>query len=546
MKAAFHTLGCKVNQYETESMKEQFAKAGFTIVDEEEAADVYVVNTCTVTNLADRKSRQFIRRCRKVNPAAVVAVTGCYAQIKPDEVAEIEGVQIVAGTDEKHAVLPLVQEYFAARDRDSARDGAGDKNHADAEPSAPDVLSAVRSYDELTTYEELGEITGMEGRTRAFIKIQEGCTHFCTYCIIPYARGTIRSRRKEEIREEVERLISKGYKEIVLTGINTAYYGRDLGYDGAAELIGELNSIPGEFRIRLSSLEPTVIDADYVKKLFPYEKLCHHLHLALQSGSDNVLKAMNRGYTRSEFLAIADELRAFDPHYGLSTDIIVGFPGETEEDFQGSEDITTRLSFCKTHVFKYSQRTGTPAAERPDQIDGTIKASRSRRLIETARRAADAFFTSCIGDTRTVLVEEFAQDPITGESQGMENDLSASPSAVDIPSASASPSASDASASSASPSAKAISQPEGAASADALGAAAADSTSAAAPASAADRAAINALSADALSRGTQWVTGYTDNYIRTYFRGDPSMFNEFVRVRLVRPYRDGMLGEVVE
>lgn len=468
MKAAFHTLGCKVNQYETESMKEQFAAAGFTIVDEEDAADVYVVNTCTVTNLADRKSRQFIRRCRKNNPEAVVAVTGCYAQIKPEEVAGIEGVQIVAGTDEKHAVLPLVQEYFAEREKKNGKN---------------EVLSAVRDYGELNTYEELGEISGMEGRTRAFIKIQEGCTHFCTYCIIPYARGTIRSRRKEEIKEEVRKLVDKGYKEIVLTGINTAYYGRDLGYDGAAELIGELNDIPGDFRIRLSSLEPTVIDADYVKKLFPYDKLCHHLHLALQSGSDRVLESMNRGYTREEFLAIAKELREFDPHYGLSTDIIVGFPGETEEDFRDSEDITERLAFCKTHVFKYSMRTGTPAAERTDQIDGTVKADRSRRLIGTAEQAADAFFRSCIGDERTVLVEEFAQDPITGESQGMDNEP----------------------------------VPEKNGEAD--------------------------LQEDGLSSGTQWVTGYTDNYIRTYFRGDPSMFNQFVRVRLVRPFKDGMLAE---
>ena len=469
MKAAFHTLGCKVNQYETESMKEQFAAAGFTIVDEEEAADVYVVNTCTVTNLADRKSRQFIRRCRKINPDAVVAVTGCYAQIKPDEVAEIEGVQIVAGTDEKHAVLPLVQEYFAERDKENSRDA---------------ILSAVKDYEELNSYEELGEITGMEGRTRAFIKIQEGCAHFCTYCIIPYARGTIRSRRKEEIKEEVRRLVGKGYKEIVLTGINTAYYGRDLGYDGAAELIGELNSIPGEFRIRLSSLEPTVIDAEYVKKLFPYEKLCHHLHLALQSGSDRVLESMNRGYTREEFFAIAEELRAFDPHYGLSTDIIVGFPGETEDDFAESADITERLSFCKTHVFKYSRRSGTPAAERSDQIDGNVKADRSRRLIQTAEEAAEAFFRSCEGDERVVLVEEFAQDPITGESQGMENEH-------------------------------------------------------------AEESAGAGFALDAASSGAQWVTGYTDNYIRTYFRGDPSMFNQFVRVRLVRPFKDGMLAEAL-
>ncbi len=476
MKAAFHTLGCKVNQYETESMKEQFAKAGFTIVDEEEKADVYVINTCTVTNLADRKSRQFIRRCRKVSPDAVVAVTGCYAQIKPEEVAEIEGVQIVAGTDEKHAVLPLVQEYFA--DKNKAQGAAERENDR--------VLSAVKDYSELNTYEELGEISGMEGRTRAFIKIQEGCTHFCSYCIIPYARGTIRSRRKEEIREEVQRLVAKGYKEIVLTGINTAYYGRDLGYDGAAELIGELNDIPGNFRIRLSSLEPTVIDAEYVKKLFPYEKLCHHLHLALQSGSNQVLDAMNRGYSREEFLAIAEELRKFDPHYGLSTDIIVGFPGETEENFRDSMDITRRLSFCKTHVFKYSQRTGTPAAERTDQIDGTVKADRSRRLIEEAGKAADRFFRSCEGDERIVLVEEFAQDPITGESQGMENE----PQAISSISS-------------------------------------------------------DALQKDAGGAGSQWVTGYTDNYIRTYFRGNPSMFNQFVKVRLLKPFKDGMLAEAI-
>lgn len=280
--------------------------------------------------------------------------------------------------------------------------------------------------------------------------------------------------------DEVSKLVDKGYKEIVLTGINTAYYGKDLGYDGAAELIGELNALPGEFRIRLSSLEPTVIDAEYVKKLFPFEKLCHHLHLALQSGSDEVLDAMNRGYSQADFLAITDALREFDPNYGLSTDIIVGFPGETEENFKESEYVVERSEFCKTHVFKYSMRTGTPAAERTDQIDGSVKADRSHRLISKAEKAQQAFFRQCQGDERVVLVEQFVQDPITGESQGMEETPSAS--------------------------------------------------------SKADR---------KLSDGCQWLTGYTDNYIRTYIAGTPDLFNQFVRVRLVKPYLDGMLGELV-
>lgn len=386
MKIAFHTLGCKVNQYETEAMKEQFAAAGHDIVGEEDFADAYVINTCTVTNLADRKSRQYIRKMKRVNPASVVAVTGCYAQVSPDEVAGIEGVDVVAGTDEKQKLLGYIEEYLRLQ-----------------KPSCH-----VRAYEELTEYQSSGIITSMESRTRAYIKIQEGCNRFCSYCIIPFARGKVRSRDLEEIAGEAQQLIDKGFKEIVLTGINTALYGEDLGYGGIAPLIDRLNSLPGDFRIRLSSLEPTVINKDYVRGLLQYEKLCPHLHLSIQSGSDNILRAMNRRYTRAEYLEIVRVLQNFDPLYGITTDIIVGFPGETEEDFKDSLSLVDEAGFCRVHAFKYSPRKGTKAAQMTDQVDGSIKNLRSRQLIEKAEIDAGRFYRKCQGASRRVLFEEEA------------------------------------------------------------------------------------------------------------------------------------------
>ncbi len=389
MKIAFHTLGCKVNQYETEAMKEQFSSAGHEVVSEEDFADAYVVNTCTVTHLADRKSRQYIRRMKRINPRAVIAVTGCYAQVSPDEVSHIEGVDIVAGTNEKQNLLSYIEEY--------RRISQGAQCH-------------VRAYDELDVYRSSGIITSMESRTRAYIKIQEGCDRFCSYCIIPYARGKVRSRSPEEIEQEAKGLIGRGFKELILTGINTALYGKDFGYDGIEPLISRLNSLPGDFRIRLSSLEPTVIDADYVKKLLGYEKLCPHLHLSVQSGSDRILSRMNRRYGRKDYLRIVQVLREFDSLYGITTDIIVGFPGETEEDFADSLKLVEEADFCRVHTFKYSPRKGTRAAEMDMQVPEEVKNRRSQELMRRAEETAGNFYLNCRGAVRTALLEEETEE----------------------------------------------------------------------------------------------------------------------------------------
>ena len=307
MKIAFHTLGCKVNQYETEGLKENFKKAGHEVVTDTEFADAYVINTCTVTNLADRKSRQFIRRARAINPDAAIAVTGCYVQVAPEEVAAIEGVDIIAGTNEKSAMVSLVEEYI--------KDGS--------------KIRQVKSYEELDTYEETGTITSMESRTRAYIKIQEGCDRFCSYCIIPFARGSVRSRRPSEILKEAESLVRAGFKELILTGINAALYGTEQGFvcdiddtdienmHGIEIIIHLLDKMPGDFRIRLSSLEPTAVNSEYVKRLLEYDRLCHHLHLSIQSGSSSIISAMNRNYTREDYLDIVKVLRDKDLHYGI-------------------------------------------------------------------------------------------------------------------------------------------------------------------------------------------------------------------------------------
>lgn len=399
MKIAFHTLGCKVNQYETQALKEKFQQKGYEIVGEEEFADVYVINTCTVTGLSDRKSRQFIRRVKKINPDSITAVIGCYVQVSPEEAKAIEGVNIIAGTNEKNRLPDYIEEYARTKGVDCH----------------------VRGWDELTEYEETGIITSMDSRTRAFIKVQEGCNKFCSYCIIPYARGTVRSRAKEEILREAENLIGKGFKELVLTGINTALYGlekeeRDEVY-GIEVIVKALNELPGDFRIRIGSLEPNVINSDYAKRLLKYERLCPHLHLSLQSGSDRILKEMNRCYTASEYLELVGMLKAHDPGFGITTDIIVGFPGETEEDFQDSCSMIEKAGFCKVHVFKYSKRSGTKAAYMKGHIAPEVKSRRSEELIRTSDAAAKRFFTQNLGSSRRVLLEQY--DPKTGLLEGL-------------------------------------------------------------------------------------------------------------------------------
>jgi threonylcarbamoyladenosine tRNA methylthiotransferase MtaB len=426
MKIAFHTLGCRVNQYETQALKEKFIQRGYEIVGEDEFADVYVVNTCTVTGLSDRKSRQFVRRAKKINPAAITAVIGCYAQVNPDEAADIEGVNIVAGTNEKNNLPDYIEEYLNNRDADSKIKGVG--RH-------------VRDRNQLTEYGETGIITSMDSRTRAFIKVQEGCDRFCSYCIIPYARGTVRSRALDEIVKEAESLIRQGFKELVVTGINTALYGMenrlvshvpetgaaagcyddapnksDGGVYGIEVIVKALNELPGDFRIRIGSLEPNVVDAGYCKRLLKYERLCPHLHLSLQSGSDRILREMNRSYGREGYLELVTMLREHDPGYGISTDLIVGFPGETEEDFRDSCDMIERAGFCKVHVFKYSRRKGTKAADMTGQVPAEVKAARSEELIRISEKAAARFFAQNIGLTRRVLLEQY--DERTGLAEG--------------------------------------------------------------------------------------------------------------------------------
>ena len=400
MKAAFHTLGCKVNQYETEALIEQFRDAGYEIVGENETADVYVVNTCTVTHVSDRKSRQYIRRMKNRNPDAVIAVTGCYVQVSPEEVAAIPEVDILAGTNEKSRLAGYIGEFLAERRR---------QVH-------------VLSYDELDFYDETGSIQSMESKTRAYIKIQEGCNRFCSYCIIPYARGNVRSRKPSDILKEARSLIDAGFREVVLTGINTALYGTEEGFVsdvsdehektlyGIEKIIYLLDRMEGDFRIRLSSLEPTVVDKDYVRRLLKYDRLCHHLHLSVQSGSDHVLSMMNRKYSRNDYLEIVDVLRECDSEYGITTDIIAGFPGETEEDFGDSLKMADEAGFLRIHAFPYSRRRGTAAYDMENQIPEDIKKERTRRLIDKGGIVTESFLRRNIGSTRRVLVEEILDD----------------------------------------------------------------------------------------------------------------------------------------
>lgn len=393
MKVAFHTLGCKVNQYETEAMAGRFREEGYEVVDEKEFADVYIINTCTVTAVADKKSRQYIRRMKKVNPDSVVAVTGCYAQISPDEVSSVEGVDIVTGTNEKMHLPEYVEDFLG--------------NHV--------KQLHIKGYEELDSYEDIGNVISTENRTRAYIKIQEGCNRFCSYCVIPYARGKVRSRELTDIISEARQLISAGYKEIVLTGINTALYDmqdmqnaeqHEKEIYGVEKVIAALNDIDGDFRIRLSSLEPAVVNAEYVKRLLKYPKLCRHLHLSAQSGSDNVLRGMNRPYNREQYMDIVKVLRDFDPCYGISTDIIVGFPGEKEADFEESCSLAVECEFCKTHIFKYSKRPFTKAAEMKEHVAPQVKNRRSETLHKAGKKAAADFFNKCSGREEKVLFEE--------------------------------------------------------------------------------------------------------------------------------------------
>ena len=386
-KAALHNLGCKVNAYETEAMQEMLEQAGYEIVPFKEGADVYVINTCTVTNIADRKSRQMLHRVRKLNPEAVVVAAGCYVQTQGER--EIDPcIDIVIGNNHKKDLVRILREYEENREKDRAGE-IGD-------------INMTKEYESL-------HLTRTGEHTRAYIKVQDGCNQFCTYCIIPYARGRVRSREMQDVEQEVRTLAGNGYQEVVLTGIHLSSYGIDFdGQRHLIELIRAVHEIEGIRRIRLGSLEPGIVTEEFAEALASMPKICPHFHLSLQSGCDAVLKRMNRKYTSGEYYEKCRILRKYFDAPALTTDVIVGFPGETEAEFQESYDFVDKVDFYETHIFKYSKREGTKAASMPDQVDEQIKAQRSARLIELGEKKRKAYEKKFIGRTVEVLVEEDA------------------------------------------------------------------------------------------------------------------------------------------
>ncbi|OPZ86855.1 MAG: Threonylcarbamoyladenosine tRNA methylthiotransferase MtaB [Firmicutes bacterium ADurb.Bin419] len=382
-KVAFFTLGCKVNQYETEAISETFKNNGYQIVDFEEFADVYVINTCTVTNLSDRKSRQMIRRAKKNNEDSIIAVVGCYAQTSPDEVMSIPGVNLVVGTKEKGKIVENIKMIESGKNK----------------------INLVRDIMKTREFEELG-VEVYKERTRAFIKIQEGCSQFCSYCIIPYARGPIRSRPVEYVLDEVSKLAVNGYKEIVLTGIHIASYGKDIKTTSLLDIIRKVHEIDGVERIRLGSIEPTTITPEFVDELGKLRKVCPHFHISLQSGCDSTLKRMNRRYTTDEYRSSIELIRANIKDVSVTTDVMVGFPGETDEEFGETVKFLNEISFAAMHVFKYSQRKGTPAAGFANQISPEKKEERSNILIELSSRKNREFNKCFEGRIMEILVEQ--------------------------------------------------------------------------------------------------------------------------------------------
>lgn len=411
MKVKFYTLGCKVNTYETEAMEQQFMTYGYDL--SESSADIYVINTCAVTNIAERKSRQMIRRAKELNPKAIIVVCGCYAQTAKEEIEKMPEVDIVIGVNEKTNIVKIVEEFL---------------NEKQGLVQVSDVMHQNNYLDfGTTTYTELN---------RAVVKVQDGCDRFCSYCIIPYARGKVRSRNPESILREVVKISQEGIKEVVITGIHLASFGKDFSREDAEkyretfgynqdfktfdpkddlhtggfrliELLEQINKVKGIERIRLGSLEPKLITKDFVARLSKLEKICPHFHLSLQSGCDKTLKDMNRRYTTEEFENSANLLRKVYPEVALTTDIIVGFPYETDEDFEKTYEFLKKIKFYKMHIFKYSPKKGTVAIKMKNQVDGKIKEERSKRLIELSNENQNKYNESYIGKTVKVLFEEY-------------------------------------------------------------------------------------------------------------------------------------------
>ncbi|HEX2947676.1 MAG TPA: tRNA (N(6)-L-threonylcarbamoyladenosine(37)-C(2))-methylthiotransferase MtaB [Clostridia bacterium] len=392
-KVAFYTLGCKVNQYETEAMAEAFENAGYEQVDFDAPSDVYIINTCTVTGLSSRKSRQAIRRARQLNAGAVVAAVGCYPQTARKEVEAMPEVDIIAGTAERLRLPEYVEAFLTGGGR----------------------VSAVENIMKNHRFEDL-KIERYKDRTRAFLKIQEGCSQYCSYCIIPYARGPIRSRPYDEVLGEVRRLVEAGFREVVLTGIHIASYGKDLGVLRLPDLISGVHAIDGIERIRIGSVEPTLITREFTEAAARMEKLCPHFHISLQSGCDETLKRMNRRYTAAEYKKAVELLREHIPDVSITTDVMVGFPGESDEEFAHTYEFLEEIRFAKMHVFKFSPREGTPAAGFEGQVDGVVKEERSRSVIELSDKCALEFNSRFVGRRMPVLYEqELKEDPGTYE-----------------------------------------------------------------------------------------------------------------------------------
>lgn len=393
---SFYTLGCKVNQYETNAMEQQFIKNNYEIVENTQKADIYVINTCTVTNMAERKSRQMLRRVKEINPFAVLVVCGCYAQVAKNELEQIPEIDIILGINEKNEIVQIVENYMGKM-------AEQDKRSQEAE---------IDDVSKQKEFLDFGDVTYTE-KNRAVVKVQDGCNMFCSYCIIPYARGRIRSRKIESVVSEIKKIAKKEIKEVVITGIHVASYGKDFDNENTSkkirliDLLEAINKIDGIDRIRLSSLEPTIVDEEFATRLSKLDKICDHFHLSLQSGCDETLKRMNRKYTTQIYRDAVATLRKYYPEASFTTDVIVGFPGETDEEFAKTYEFLKEIDFYRLHVFKYSPRRGTVAEKMPNQIDGNKKEERSNKLIELSNSTENKHNQSYIGKTVKVLFEEF-------------------------------------------------------------------------------------------------------------------------------------------
>ncbi|MCM1119385.1 MAG: tRNA (N(6)-L-threonylcarbamoyladenosine(37)-C(2))-methylthiotransferase MtaB [bacterium] len=411
---ALHNLGCKVNAYEMDYVQQILIEKGYNIVSFEEKADIYIVNTCTVTNIADRKSRQLLHRAKALNPQALVVALGCYIQTGREDALKDPCIDLAIGNNRKKDIVGILEEYLEGRERrigESEAAGIADKT---LRGSTVVDMGGIQEYEEM-------QLKKTAEHTRAYIKIQDGCNQFCSYCIIPYARGRVRSRRMEDVLEEVRGMAEAGYREVVLTGIHISSYGIDLADEGfrgdyrgqsrLAGLVEEIQQLSGINRIRLGSLEPRIVTEDFVARLAACDKVCPHFHLSLQSGSDSVLKRMNRHYTSGEYYHSVELLRRYFDHPAITTDVIVGFPGETEEEFQECRSFLEKVQFYEMHIFKYSRRRGTAADRMPGQLTDAVKTHRSAVLQQLEREQSRAFRSRYIGQEVEVLFEESREMP---------------------------------------------------------------------------------------------------------------------------------------